>query len=81
VCINEALASLIYTNWQVLKGGVSSLARPTSLSGWLEPPLFNLGADFSFCLLQLEFDQSAKGDLVNYNARHDQSTKGDWSNQ
>ena len=35
------------------------------------------GAVFSFSLLQLGFDQSEKGDLVNYNARHDQSTKGD----
>jgi hypothetical protein len=39
--------------------------------------LFTGRVDFSFCLLQLGFDQSAKGDLVNYNARHDQSTKGD----
>jgi hypothetical protein len=34
---NEWLAPFIYTNWQVLKGGVSSLAGPTCLSGWLEP--------------------------------------------
>jgi hypothetical protein len=34
-------------------------------------------ADFLFCLLQLCFDQSAKGDLVFYNSRHDQSAKGD----
>jgi hypothetical protein len=38
--------------------------------------LIALGADFSICIIYLGFDQSAKGDLVNYNARHDQSTKG-----
>jgi hypothetical protein len=42
--------------------------------------LIYYGAVFSFSLLQLGFDQSAKGDLVNYNARHDQSTKGDLVN-
>jgi hypothetical protein len=34
------------------------------------------GVEFSFSLLQLGFDQFAKGDLVIYNTRHDQSTKG-----
>jgi hypothetical protein len=39
--------------------------------------LISLRADFSICIIYLGFDQSSKGDLVIYNARHDQSTKGD----
>jgi hypothetical protein len=38
--------------------------------------LIYYGAEFLFCLLQLHFDQSAKGDLFLYNSRHDQSTMG-----
>ena len=38
--------------------------------------LISFGADFLFFLLQLSFDQSAKGDLVLYNNRHDQSVMG-----
>jgi hypothetical protein len=38
--------------------------------------LFTGRADFLFCLLQLSFDQSAKGDLVLYSNRHDQSAMG-----
>jgi hypothetical protein len=48
------------------------------LSFWVvRTTLIFLGVDFLICILQLGFDQSAKGDLVNYNSRHDQSTKGD----
>jgi hypothetical protein len=38
--------------------------------------LISLGGNFSICIIYLGFDQSTKGDLVNYNAQHDQSTKG-----
>jgi hypothetical protein len=38
--------------------------------------LISSGADLLFCLLQLSFDQSAKGDLVLYNNQHDQSAMG-----
>jgi hypothetical protein len=93
VCPNEALASLIYTIWQVLnrclftgRADFSFWVVITTLiySGWADfsfwvviTTLIYYGVVFSFSLLQLGFDQSAKGDLVNYNARHDQSTKGD----
>jgi hypothetical protein len=39
--------------------------------------LISLGANFLIFILQFGFDQSTKGDLVNYNAQYDQSTKGD----
>jgi hypothetical protein len=39
--------------------------------------LISLRDEFSICIIYLGFDQSTKGDLVNYNARRDQSTKGD----
>jgi hypothetical protein len=75
-CTNEALASFIYTNWQVLKRCLfAGQGRLVFLV--VKTTLISLGADFSICIIQLGFDQSAKGDLVNYNARHDQSTKGD----
>ena len=75
-CENEALASFIYTIWQVLKrclfdgqGQLVFLVVKTTL--------IILGANFSICIIQLWFDQSTKGDLVLYKTQHDQSTKGD----
>jgi hypothetical protein len=72
---NEVLASFIYTNWQVLQRCLfNGQGRLVFLV--VKTTLISLGADFSICILYLGFDQSTKGDLVNYNARHDQSTKG-----
>jgi hypothetical protein len=52
------------------------------LSFWMvRTTLTFLGAEFLICILKLGFDQSTKMVLVNFNARHDQSTKGDWSNE
>jgi hypothetical protein len=75
-CDNEVMASFIYTNWQVLKMCL------VIGQGWLvflvvKTTLISLGDDFSIFIIYLGFDQFAKGDLVNYNDRHDQSTKGD----
>ena len=77
MCLNEVLASLIYTIWQVLN--MCLFTGMADFSFWVViTTLIYFGwVDFTFSLLQLGFDQSAKGDLVNYNARHDQSTKGD----
>jgi hypothetical protein len=75
-CSNEALASFIYTNWQVLKRCLfTGQVRLVFLV--VKTTLISLGDDFSICIIYLGFDQSVKGDFVNYNARHDQSTKGD----
>jgi hypothetical protein len=57
--------------------GVSSLGRADLSSLVVKTALISLGADFSICIIYLGFGQSTKGDLVNYNARHDQSRKGD----
>jgi hypothetical protein len=86
VCTNEALASLIYTIWHMCTGvSFHWLGRLLILGGYnhfnifwvVITTLIYYGDDFSFSPLQLGFDQSAKGDLVIYNTRHDQSTKGD----
>jgi hypothetical protein len=70
------MASFIYTNWQVLKKCL--FVGQGQLVFLVVKTTFNYPAtDFSIFIIQLGFDQSAKGDLVNYNARHDQSTKGD----
>jgi hypothetical protein len=67
VCPNKALASLIYTIWQVLNKCL--FTGRADFSFWVViTTLIYSGAVFSFSLLQLGFDQSAKGDLVNYNA-------------
>jgi hypothetical protein len=70
------LASFIYTSWQVLERCLfTGQGRLVFLV--VKTTLISLGDDFLICIIQLGFDQSAKGDLVNYNARHDESTKGD----
>jgi hypothetical protein len=75
VCLNEALASLFIQFWHVWRCLFTGRA---DFFFWVVITTFNIysGADFLFCLLQLCFDQSAKGDLVIYNSRHDQSAKG-----
>ena len=73
---NEALASFIYTNWQVLERCLF-IGQGRLVFLVVKTTLIRLGDDFSIFTIYLGFDQSTKGDLVNYNARHDQFTKGD----
>jgi hypothetical protein len=80
VCLSEVLASLFIQVWHVWKCLFTGRA---DFSIWVVITtfnifwgLFNIFWGFLFCLLQLHFDQSAKGDLVLYNSRHDQSAMG-----
>jgi hypothetical protein len=65
VCLNEALASLIYTILARLEVSLHWQGRLLLLGGYSRASLIYYGPEFLFSLLQLMFDQSTKGDLVN----------------
>jgi hypothetical protein len=74
VCLTEALASLFIQHWHVWRCLFTGRA---DFSFWVVITTFSIfWGRLLFCLLQLYFDQSAKGDLVLYNSRHDQSAMG-----
>jgi hypothetical protein len=81
VCISEALASLLIQVWHVWKCLFTSKA---DFSIWVVITTFNilwglfniLWGRLLILPITITFYQSAKGDLVLYNSRHDQSTMG-----